>query len=141
MSSLLDFQAFQRILRRLTHFAERIYTPRPHKPPEPWHGLPRYQAVVGTLYDDDANGLKPADQQYAKASTFYDAGESIDFTYYSDVAGFVPSKAELNGGSNLGAVGLEKPDIGNGDLAPVWGIDLRLNGGTLTYGPWTDRQR
>lgn len=32
-------------------------------------------------------------------------------------------------------------DVGNGDLAPEWGIDLVIHGGQVNYGPWTDRQR
>ena len=32
-------------------------------------------------------------------------------------------------------------DIGNGDLPPEWGLDLVFRGGTITYGPWADRQR
>jgi hypothetical protein len=31
--------------------------------------------------------------------------------------------------------------VGNGDLPPEWGIDIVTHGGTLSYGPWADRQR
>jgi protein CSF1 len=31
--------------------------------------------------------------------------------------------------------------VGNGDLAPQYGIDIALQGGTARYGPWADRQR
>lgn len=39
------------------------------------------------------------------------------------------------------SAGLEKCDVGNGDLAPEWGVDLSIKGGILSYGPWADRQR
>jgi hypothetical protein len=32
-------------------------------------------------------------------------------------------------------------DVGNGDLAPEWGIDFVIHGGQANYGPWMDRQR
>lgn len=37
----------------------------------------------------------------------------------------------------------ETVDIGNGDEAPEWGVELELHGGPglITYGPWADRQR
>jgi hypothetical protein len=32
-------------------------------------------------------------------------------------------------------------ELGNGDLPPQWGIDFVVYSGTMTYGPWADRQR
>lgn len=32
-------------------------------------------------------------------------------------------------------------ELGNGDVPPQWGIDFVVFGGTMTYGPWADRQR
>lgn len=37
--------------------------------------------------------------------------------------------------------GLESYDVGNGDLAPEWGVELSVKGGNIVYGPWADRQR
>jgi BLTP1 N-terminal region len=37
--------------------------------------------------------------------------------------------------------GLETMDVGNGDLAPQWGVDIVIHGGQVNYGPWADRQR
>jgi hypothetical protein len=37
--------------------------------------------------------------------------------------------------------GIEVVDIGNGDVAPQWGAELYVHGGTINYGPWADRQR
>lgn len=41
----------------------------------------------------------------------------------------------------VGRPGLEAMDVGNGDLAPEWGIDFVIHGGQVNYGPWADRQR
>lgn len=136
-ASSLYFGAFQETLNRLSEFTERVYAPHLSRPPTTWRGLPRYRAALGSLYEDQ-EGSNAEDHQYAKASTIYDGGDSINFTYYADVAGFVPETTEKRHALHSG---LEKPEIGNGDLAPEWGIDLRLEGGTLTYGPWADRQR
>ena len=32
-------------------------------------------------------------------------------------------------------------DVGNGDLAPEWTVELEVEGGVINYGPWADRQR
>lgn len=115
---------------------------RPFKDPikEAWHGLARYRAAAGALYfEDDPLHAPPSEVQYGKVSTIYDNGDSINFMYYADVAGFVPDLS-LDEKRRMPPI-FEKPDIGNGDLAPEWGIDICLNGGTLTYGPWSDRQR
>lgn len=37
--------------------------------------------------------------------------------------------------------GIEMVDIGNGDVAPQWGVELYVYGGTINYGPWADRER
>lgn len=50
--------------------------------------------------------------------------------------GLVPTHAKYTG-----KAGLEAMDIGNGDLAPEWGVDLAIHGGLVNYGPWADRQR
>ncbi|KAG8827640.1 hypothetical protein FRC19_001885 [Serendipita sp. 401] len=61
--------------------------------------------------------------------------ERLDVLYYVDVAGPTPSNP-------MSMVGTEETaDVGNGDVAPEWGVDLSVHGGTLVYGPWADRQR
>ena len=35
----------------------------------------------------------------------------------------------------------DETHIGNGDVSPEWGLDVECTGGTIWYGPWTDRQR
>lgn len=60
----------------------------------------------------------------------------LEVSYYADIVGYVPPFP--HGTEHFG---LESIDIGNGDISPEWGIDLVITGGTLTYGPWADRQR
>jgi hypothetical protein len=103
-----------------------------------WHGLSRYREAVAGLDDLKLAELHD-DKQYGKVSTIYDNGDSIDLTYYADVAGYVPS-LPFSFSKGLSSI-TDLPEIGNGDLSPEWGVDIRLNGGTLTYGPWADRQR
>lgn len=103
-----------------------------------WRGLPRYQEALRSLYEDKKAEIE--NHQYGKASMLYTEG-SIDFTYYADVAGFVPHGEANSEKRRALHDGLEKPDVGNRDLSPEWGIDLRLHGGKITYGPWADRQR
>ncbi|TFK44762.1 hypothetical protein BDQ12DRAFT_730786 [Crucibulum laeve] len=57
----------------------------------------------------------------------------FELSYYVDVVGEVPEDPE--------DIGLETIDIGNGDVAPEWGIEMIVRGGLLRYGPWADRQR
>ncbi|KAG7098617.1 hypothetical protein E1B28_000539 [Marasmius oreades] len=59
---------------------------------------------------------------------------TLELLYYVDVAGEVPSQVN-------GTITSTTLDIGNGDAGPEWGIDLVVVGGTIRYGPWTDRQR
>jgi hypothetical protein len=60
----------------------------------------------------------------------------LEFSYYTDVVGEVPSISE-----QTDRVGVDSVDIGNGDVAPEWGFDLIICGGFFKYGPWADRQR
>ena len=96
----------------------------------PWLGLTRY------LNDDD--DLIEQERwkafEYGAFPTIVDSPE-ISMSIYWDVPGLVPP--------------LEIPhnpppefetDI-NGDAPPDWGIDLKVRGGTISYGPWADRQR
>lgn len=138
ISSFLSFKNFQDFLKSSSAFADYVFNIRPERPDHKseWKGLPRYRSVLGDLFDDKQNGTA-SDVQYGKFSTIYDAGKSIHLTYYADVAGFVPAPKDRNPIS----ANADKPNVGNGDFSPEWGVDLRLEGGVLAYGPWSDRQR
>ncbi|KAF8070507.1 hypothetical protein FPV67DRAFT_1756074, partial [Lyophyllum atratum] len=61
---------------------------------------------------------------------------TLELSYYFDVAGEVPGTHDHSDN-----VGIEAIDVGNGDIAPEWGFDIIIHGGTIRYGPWADRQR
>ncbi|CAE6438798.1 unnamed protein product [Rhizoctonia solani] len=96
-----------------------------------WGGLARYHH---TNNDSSEKAGILHEPEYAKV-TFLLETPALNIIYYADVAGKVPHHAR--------AMPTELVDIGNGDEAPEWGIELELHGGpsTITYGPWTDRQR
>lgn len=94
-----------------------------------WTGLPRYQSV-----SDDQTPTHRV--EYAKVTTLLSSPQ-LEMTYYCDNAGKVPAAPKVV----TGFAGLETNDIGNGDLSPEWGVDMIIRGGSLTYGPWADRQR
>jgi len=116
-------------------------TPRPdsnEKEEKPWAGLPRYS----TNYEDDTTGaeetdtdplLQPTDvTEYAKVTTILDSAE-LQLSFYYDEPGRVPPlQIQLPS---------DETHIGNGDLSPEWGLDIEVTGGTISYGPWADRQR
>ena len=125
-------------MRRFVSFATKIYDTRPYRSAtrDNWHGLARYQIAAGTLYDDEIVAFH--ESQYAKVSTIYEGGDSIDLTYYAEIAGYVPEHLQEKVRAASSSV---RASAGNGDSAPEWGVDIHLNGGTFTYGPWADRQR
>lgn len=61
---------------------------------------------------------------------------TLELTYFVDVVGEVPPLPHADPFSRGDLV-----DVGNGDTAPEWGVNLLIKGGTLRYGPWADRQR
>ena len=99
--------------------------------PNRWLGLTRY------LDDEDETTEQERWKaiEYAQFPTIVDS-PSISMSFYWDVPGLVPV-------STVGSGGLPSQymsDI-NHDVPPDWGIDLRVRGGTINYGPWADRQR
>jgi hypothetical protein len=72
--------------------------------------------------------------EYAKDRGLLDTPR-LQVMYYADVAGAVPENPLSMEGTD------ELVDIGNGDVAPQWGVDLVMHGGNIVYGPWADRRR
>jgi hypothetical protein len=108
------------------------------KEEKPWTGLPRYS----TRYEDDPERaveadtdplLQPTDvTEYAKVTTILDSAE-LQLSFYYDEPGRVPPvQNQLPG---------DETYIGNGDVSPEWGLDIEVTRGTISYGPWADRQR
>ena len=96
-----------------------------------WLGLTRY------LDDDDEQMEQERWKaiEYGKFSTILDS-PSVGLTYYWDIPGFVPQRSE----NHASPYPNFQDDI-NGDVPPDYGVDLRVQGGDINYGPWADRQR
>lgn len=95
-----------------------------------WTGLSRY---LDHDFQDDHEEWSSV--EYARFSTVLDS-PSLDLNYYWDIPGRVCSLRPSSGGA------CEAMDD-NINLAspPAWGIDIKVDGGTINYGPWTDRER
>ncbi|KAF2668562.1 hypothetical protein BT63DRAFT_479968 [Microthyrium microscopicum] len=95
---------------------------------EQWAGLSRY-LDDGFRNEHDEWG----NVEYARSSVLADCPK-IGFSFYWDIPGTVSKTLDrLENG---------KPkDHINGSLPPEYGMDILIYGGTVNYGPWTDRQR
>jgi hypothetical protein len=100
----------------------------PH--PNQWQGLSRYLEE-----NEQDEKSRWSTVEYAMVSTILDSPEA-SMSYYWDIPGFVPAHE---------AVSKASPSKGNqdinGDSPPEFGLDLIIQGGTINYGPWADRQR
>ncbi|GAA95056.1 uncharacterized protein L969DRAFT_25347 [Mixia osmundae IAM 14324] len=105
---------------------QTLDAPFAHPDMAAWKGLERYRT-------EDTTGAHAA--EYAKVTTLLDT-PALDLTYYADVPGRVPDQISQRAHGLL-----DSYDIGNGDLAPEWGVDIQIRGGVVNYGPWLDRQR
>ena len=95
-----------------------------------WLGLSRYIKEDEQIEKQGWESI-----EYAKVSTVLDC-PSLGMSFYWDVPGLVPGPP-YNGSVFSHQ---HRNDI-NGDAPPEWGIDLRVRGGSIHYGPWTDRER
>ncbi|KAI0035556.1 hypothetical protein K488DRAFT_82999 [Vararia minispora EC-137] len=81
---------------------------------------------------DTPIGINFARYEYARERTILEA-PVLTLSYYVDVVGPAPSCPAPSTGGNL--------ELGNGGDPPEWGIDFMIQGGSVRYGPWADRQR
>ncbi|KAJ5584376.1 uncharacterized protein N7459_004176 [Penicillium hispanicum] len=95
-----------------------------------WVGLSRY------LDEDDVDDHEKWNSvEYARFSTIIDS-PGLDISYFWDIPGrvrphhFASTQGAPEGDQNI-----------NHTLPPEWGIDLKIEGGTINYGPWADRER
>lgn len=110
----------------------------------PWTGLKAFmtEAERDQLKQAEAETNKKRAEQrrfevgpeYARDGNLLETPR-LEVVYYADVAGLVPPNALSMEGTE------ELVDVGNGDVAPQWGVDLVMHGGSIVYGPWADRQR
>lgn len=113
---------------------------RVRKPRSPGNntGIPGEHRWLGlTRYMDDEDELVEQERwkaiEYGRFETIVDS-PGIAISIHWDVPGQVPKGPVVTGNPQLAA------DI-NGSSSPDWGIDLRIRGGEIHYGPWADRQR
>lgn len=100
-----------------------------------WMGLSRY------LDEEQDERWKFEPAEYAKVSTVLDCPKGR-MNFYWDVPGPVapPQTASTIRTAGI-AAGRDGNINGSQHTPPEWGIDLSFEGGTIHYGPWTDRQR
>ena len=96
-----------------------------------WLGLTRYLDEDDDLVEQE----RWKTMEYGEFPTVVDS-PGLSMSFYWDVPGLVPNT--INGHPN--ALSGSEVDI-NGDAPPDWGIETKIRGGTINYGPWTDRQR
>ena len=93
-----------------------------------WHGLDRY------LDEDELNeheGWLHVD--YARFLTLLDC-PSIHFCFYWDLPGeVIPASSDNEHGMFTNDINQAEP--------PAYGMEIAIRGGTINYGPWTDRLR
>jgi hypothetical protein len=94
----------------------------------PWLGLGRYLAD-----DEHDNHAGWTNVEYAKFSTVLDS-PSVHLNFYWDTPGQVTLE------TSHAREAPHNEDI-NGCEPPAYGLDLTIGGGTINYGPWTDRLR
>jgi hypothetical protein len=119
-------------------------TEKPTPPPAKWTGLGTFMTEAERQQQkrEEAEEAKRLAEkrryevgpEYAQDGNLL-ATPKLEVTYYVDVAGRVPEDPLSMEGTD------ELVDIGNGDVAPQWGVDLVMHGGTIVYGPWADRRR
>ncbi|QRV79612.1 fermentation-like protein [Ceratobasidium sp. AG-Ba] len=132
-SSSYLFEAFHELAHRLNLMPTpplfSNFSAQPQRQKK-WGGLARYHADNDS--EEKAGVLH--EPEYAKVTCLLDT-PALGVVYYADVAGKVPSRPK--------PAPMDHVDIGNGDVAPEWGVELELHGGPafITYGPWADRQR
>jgi hypothetical protein len=107
------------------------FTPSWHFPgQERWKGLTRY------LDKSSGDGHGEWDAvEYAKTTLIVDC-PSIHVSFYWDNTGPVPSELD----NSIYADPARPGDV-NGSIPPNYGMDIKVFGGIINYGPWADRHR
>ncbi|OJJ47228.1 hypothetical protein ASPZODRAFT_132195 [Penicilliopsis zonata CBS 506.65] len=95
-----------------------------------WVGLSRY---LDNESQNDHEGWNAV--EYARFSTILES-QRVAVRYFWDIPGSVP----LQHAPLASSTRMKSRDI-NGAPPPEWGVDLRIEGGSITYGPWADRER
>ncbi|KAL4778295.1 hypothetical protein BJX76DRAFT_362871 [Aspergillus varians] len=116
------------------HVSDKRAGPGPRNPIDAnrdsrWVGLSRY--LDQGSHDDHSEWDSI---EYGRFSTVLDS-PSIAVVCFWDIPGVVRAYPAAEGISQP-----MSPEI-NGAPPPEWGIDVRIDGGIINYGPWADRER
>ncbi|KAJ5613223.1 hypothetical protein N7510_006417 [Penicillium lagena] len=95
-----------------------------------WMGLSRYLDEGGEDEHEKWNSI-----EYGRFSTIIDS-PSLSVTYFWDIPGRIGPEQPASIHCGL----LRDNDI-NRALPPEWGVDVKVDGGSINYGPWADRER
>ena len=100
-----------------------------------WQGLSLYK---GTARDNINNELDDIEfdftsHEYAKSSTIVKSPK-VDLVYEMALPGSVPH------GAHRTISGVDGPDVGNNGAPPTNHLDIQISGGSISYGPWAQRQ-
>lgn len=95
-----------------------------------WKGLTRY---LDEKFYDEHDEWDPV--EYARSSTLVDCPR-IGMTFQWDIPGKVQHPDQF-----IEEASTPMTDDINGSNPPEYGMELRVHGGSVVYGPWADRQR
>ncbi|KAL4803484.1 hypothetical protein BDV18DRAFT_41535 [Aspergillus unguis] len=94
-----------------------------------WVGLSRYLEQGSQDDHSEWDAI-----EYGRFSTVLDS-PSMTVVYFWDIPGVVRVQSATEGVSSPAS-----SDV-NGAPSPEWGIDVKIDGGDINYGPWADRER
>ncbi|KAL5001271.1 hypothetical protein BDV10DRAFT_13888 [Aspergillus recurvatus] len=94
-----------------------------------WVGLSRY---LDQGSQDDHSEWDAI--EYGRFSTILDS-PSMTVVYFWDIPGVVKAHSAADGPPP------PRPADINGAAPPEWGVDVKIAGGMINYGPWADRER
>jgi hypothetical protein len=124
----LTHAKFVKLWRR---FSLALAVPRPREIPRdgPVRTATQRMRRVFKRHEDSSEEIDYTTFEYAVERKLLEA-PTLDITYYIDNVGFVPIPIDGHVPTNQTL-----------DTDPEWGIDIVVHGGSLKYGPWSDRQR
>lgn len=100
-----------------------------------WQGLSLYKGVGRESINNELDDIEFdfTSHEYAKSSTIVKS-PNVDITYEVAIPGLVPH------GAHRTISGVDGPDVGNNGAPPTNHLDMQINGGSISYGPWAQRQ-
>jgi hypothetical protein len=128
----MSYATFAKLWRRI-NLAPTLFEPRARHPRAgPIQTATQRVIRAFKRHEEEVSEIDYTTFEYAVERKWLEA-PTLELSYYVDSVGLVPIPAEgIVPGLSSGT---------EGDLAPEWGVDIIIHGGSLKYGPWADRQR